>query len=183
MGDYGIFIDWKYYDIGEINDIKDVEQNVLTRDEYYTWQTNYGSYTKEIYETGTMLHQTVYLKNTSLSGGIVIPTGRNNLRFLVGGGIDIRKFTNRSFLDHYASLRSDTYYSTLNAHYYDYEIGSIRIEDLEDKVNYQINPNVTYGIIWGDGLTLNIGFDTKFYPGNTRTEFYIGFGLGGRSKK
>lgn len=177
MKGYGFFIDYKFADLNSDIDIHDVVKTIQSSREYYTWQTSYGSYTKETYETGTMLFVSDYISNNSISAGIVIPTNKKNLRFLVGGGFNIKKIKTKSSLNHYAALRTHSHYQLAGGDFFDSDIGSTGIDYYKDVRRYSITPNVTYGLIWGRGFTINAGFDTKFYSEGARTEFYIGFGF------
>jgi hypothetical protein len=177
----GIFVDWKFYDgyTSEINKLNTIE-TVTRSDEYYTWQTNYGSYTRITEKYGTLLYQEEYVTHSNLSLGIIIPTNKDQLRFYLGAGAEIKKIKYSSFLNHYHSIEENTYYSTINRYYHNYSIGqnagkpNIKYPDV---LNYTLTPNITYGIIYGKVITLSAGFDTKIHKEGIRTEFFMGIGI------
>jgi hypothetical protein len=159
-------------------EIIDLYKNVGFINEYYTWQTDYGSYTK----VTENLNRSHTISSSSISRvlnlGVIIPTKSKLLRFYAGAGINRRIDERETEITYRVYCSEHTHYQLAGGDFYD---GWFRESDVPDVLTIEKKQtqtaNISGGIIFGNVFAATIGFDSNIAP-NLPMRTVLTFGLG-----
>lgn len=175
---FGIYSELKLGPSSSDYDAIESYKNIGVIDEYYTWQTDYGSYTK----VTRNLNRSHIIRSSSISHalnlGVVIPTKSKLLRFYAGAGINRRTDEKETEINYRVYCSEHTHYQLAGGDFYD---GWFRESDVPDVLTIEKKQtqtaNISGGIIFGNVFAATIGFDSNIAP-NLPMRTVLTFGLG-----